>query len=116
MNEIKCPNCGEVHGDLWEYKLDQEETTEIECDCGVFINVTCNITVDYTAEIATFRNCIVCGDNYNNKDLLHCCYPMPKKIQVIDEDKRYFCNNCYCKLMGEEMKNKRRINKKSTFI
>ena len=44
-----CPWCRAVQGDSWEYKLDDGEHVDTECDsCSKPIRVECIITVDFT--------------------------------------------------------------------
>jgi ribosomal protein S27E len=53
MSEVECPYCGEVVGDLWEYRTLQNDgdSTEITCEkCEKKYVILMYITVRYTAK------------------------------------------------------------------
>lgn len=47
--EITCPYCKEAISDSWEYHLDQDESTNIECSCGKTYVATCCWEVSYSS-------------------------------------------------------------------
>lgn len=52
MHEVKCPYCGEICDNLWEWETAQMECTEdYECDsCGNLFVLTRSVDVFYNAE------------------------------------------------------------------
>ncbi len=53
-DEPICPFCGHVVGDAWELELDDEQSTEVECDeCEREFTVTASVSVDYSTKPTT---------------------------------------------------------------
>lgn len=53
-DEIVCPLCKHKFSDSWEYELDGDDSTEVECEnCGKDFLVTISVTVNYTSKPIT---------------------------------------------------------------
>lgn len=49
-DHIKCPYCGYVNYDSWEYCLDDDREEEIECpNCEEDFNVVANFSITYSS-------------------------------------------------------------------
>lgn len=47
---VKCPSCGASQGDLWEYRLEGEDSTATTCgECGNEFVIRCHTTVEYSS-------------------------------------------------------------------
>ena len=52
MSSIKCPYCGYRNGDLYEYGLDDGQTTTIQCEhCDRKLTLSCDMEITYTVFI-----------------------------------------------------------------
>ena len=51
-NNAVCPHCGYVHLDSWEFELDGEEESEMDChSCGKEFLVCREMTITYNTRI-----------------------------------------------------------------
>lgn len=84
-DEIRCPWCGNIEGDSFEYSPNDEDLGLIECcECGKEFYGTRNIEVTYSSEKAKYGTCVDCG---KENIVLHNehAYPAPKYLDLCKE-------------------------------
>jgi len=42
-----CPNCHSIATDMWEVVRDEDDSYDVECDCGMDYTVTKTVSVTY---------------------------------------------------------------------